>query len=74
VLVENGGFGAQSAAPIARLVLDYYIAGKLPPGPAAEDEAAVEADEDEDEAPEKPAKPPKTAAGKTAARAGAPKR
>ena len=30
VLVENGGFGAQSAAPIARMVLDYYLLGKLP--------------------------------------------
>jgi penicillin-binding protein 2 len=40
VLVENGGFGAQSAAPIARMVLDYYLLGKLPPGPAGEDEAA----------------------------------
>jgi hypothetical protein len=32
VLVENGGFGAQSAAPIARQVLDYYLLGKLPAG------------------------------------------
>jgi penicillin-binding protein 2 len=31
VLVENGGFGAQTAAPIARAVLDYYLLGKLPP-------------------------------------------
>jgi penicillin-binding protein 2 len=30
VLVENGGFGAQSAAPIARLVFDYAILGKKP--------------------------------------------
>ncbi|MEW9899623.1 penicillin-binding protein 2 [Chitinivorax sp. PXF-14] len=36
VLVENGGFGAQAAAPIARLVLDYYLAGKKPDQPAAE--------------------------------------
>jgi penicillin-binding protein 2 len=28
VLVENGGFGAQAAAPIARTVLDYYLLGK----------------------------------------------
>jgi penicillin-binding protein 2 len=36
VLVENGGFGAQAAAPIARQVLDYYVAGvrKLGPAPA----------------------------------------
>ncbi len=45
VLVENGGFGAQSAAPIARMVLDYYLLGKLPQGAANEDAAAVEADE-----------------------------
>lgn len=44
VLVENGGFGAQAAAPIARQVLDYYLLGKLPQGMAPVDEAAVEAD------------------------------
>jgi penicillin-binding protein 2 len=27
VLVENGGFGASAAAPIARKVLDAYILG-----------------------------------------------
>ncbi len=32
VLVENGGFGARTAAPIARTVLDYFLLGKLPPG------------------------------------------
>lgn len=42
VLVENGGFGAQSAAPIARMVLDYYLLGKLPAGAAKEDPTAVE--------------------------------
>jgi len=30
VIVENGGFGARAAAPIARAVLDYYLLGKLP--------------------------------------------
>ncbi len=45
VLVENGGFGAQSAAPIARMVMDYYLLGKQPKGPAKEDEAAVEEEE-----------------------------
>jgi penicillin-binding protein 2 len=49
VIVENGGFGARAAAPIARTVLDYYLLGKLPvseaqaagaakPGAAAADE------------------------------------
>ncbi|WP_319242260.1 penicillin-binding protein 2 [uncultured Propionivibrio sp.] len=42
VLVENGGFGAQSAAPIARMVFDYYLLGKQPKGPAKEDENAEE--------------------------------
>jgi penicillin-binding protein 2 len=40
VLVENGGFGAESAAPIARAVLDYYLLGKLPAGIAPEDPGA----------------------------------
>ncbi|UCV03794.1 penicillin-binding protein 2 [Dechloromonas denitrificans] len=44
VLVENGGFGAQSAAPIARMVLDYYLLGKLPAGAAPEDAEALEED------------------------------
>ena len=34
VLVENGGFGAQAAAPIARQVIDYYLLGKRRAGPA----------------------------------------
>ena len=34
VLVENGGFGAAAAAPIARKVLDYFLLGKSEPGPA----------------------------------------
>jgi penicillin-binding protein 2 len=31
VLVENGGFGASAAAPIARKVLDAYLLGSEPP-------------------------------------------
>ena len=46
VLVENGGFGAQAAAPIARQVLDYYLLGKKPKAPALPDEAAVERDDE----------------------------
>ncbi len=30
VIVENGGFGARAAAPIARAVIDYHLLGKLP--------------------------------------------
>ncbi|WP_245747928.1 penicillin-binding protein 2 [Formivibrio citricus] len=36
VIVENGGFGAQAAAPIARQVLDYYLLGKKVNQPARE--------------------------------------
>ena len=30
LIVENGGFGAQAAAPIARKVFDYVLLGKVP--------------------------------------------
>jgi penicillin-binding protein 2 len=30
ILVENSGFGARAAAPIARIALDYYLLGKRP--------------------------------------------
>lgn len=32
VLVENGGFGARAAAPVARAAFDYYLLGKVPGG------------------------------------------
>lgn len=37
IIVENAGFGAAAAAPIARLAMDYYLLGKKPgePMPAA---------------------------------------
>ncbi|MBI5911213.1 MAG: penicillin-binding protein 2 [Betaproteobacteria bacterium] len=44
VVVENAGFGARAAAPIARQVLDYYLLGKRIDKPAAE----VPADDDDD--------------------------
>jgi penicillin-binding protein 2 len=28
IIVENGGFGARAAAPIARKVFDYWLLGK----------------------------------------------
>jgi penicillin-binding protein 2 len=39
VLVENGGHGGATAAPIARAVFDYYLTGVVPelPVPAADD-------------------------------------
>jgi penicillin-binding protein 2 len=32
LIVENGGWGAQAAGPIARRVLDYYLIDRLKPG------------------------------------------
>jgi penicillin-binding protein 2 len=47
LLVENGGWGAMAAAPIARQVMDYYLLGKLPaptaPAPPREGEGPVAA-------------------------------
>jgi len=48
VIVENGGWGAEAAAPLARKALDYYLLGKRPgdkpgkPGSKA-DEASADA-------------------------------
>lgn len=45
VAVEGGGYGASSAAPIARKVLDAWLLGKYPEAAAAEsDEAAAKPD------------------------------
>jgi penicillin-binding protein 2 len=44
-IVENGGFGARAAAPIARTVLDYYLLGKLP---ARAPKAGTAEDEEEE--------------------------
>ena len=44
ILVENGGFGAQAAAPIVRQVLDYHLLGKVPNAPAPADPAAKDSD------------------------------
>jgi penicillin-binding protein 2 len=41
VVVENAGFGARAAAPVARQVLDYYLLGKRI------DKAAEEVGEDD---------------------------
>jgi penicillin-binding protein 2 len=45
VVVENAGFGARAAAPIARQVLDYYLLGKPPSAPKpdkADDDATAD--------------------------------
>jgi penicillin-binding protein 2 len=51
IVVENGGFGARAAAPLARTVLDYFMLGKLPAGmdqPTPEDEGAGGEDDESD--------------------------
>ena len=51
IVVENGGFGARAAAPLARTVLDYFMLGKLPAGmdqPTPEDEGAAGEDDESD--------------------------
>jgi penicillin-binding protein 2 len=55
-IVENGGFGAQAAAPIARKVFDYVLLGKLPqPGRAGANAAqGVEPDPEMRDVPENP--------------------
>jgi penicillin-binding protein 2 len=63
VMVENGGHGGSTAAPIARKVIDYWLLGKLPAAPApAAPEAAVEEVEDsgpaDDSTPVNPVEPP----------------
>jgi penicillin-binding protein 2 len=60
VLVENGGFGARAAAPIARAAIDYYLLGKKPAGPAVPDDG-----DDEEEVPRTVAAAPTTSTRST---------
>jgi len=49
ILLENGGHGGSTAAPIARQVLDYYLLGTepAPPKPAAQQTPVVQEEEQE---------------------------
>ncbi|MFN3594823.1 MAG: penicillin-binding protein 2 [Thiobacillaceae bacterium] len=50
VMVENGGSGSGTAAPMARKVIDYWLLGKRPDAAAAPvQDAAVPAEEEERE-------------------------
>ncbi len=42
VIVENSGFGARAAAPIARQVLDYYLLGKVPASMVTDDDGTTD--------------------------------
>jgi penicillin-binding protein 2 len=44
VLVENGGHGSSSAAPVARKVMDFYLLGKEPPAEAKAEAPEAEGD------------------------------
>ena len=46
IVVENGGFGAEAAAPIVRKAFDYYLLGKRPVGKKEEGAPAGAADDD----------------------------
>ncbi|TMG97035.1 MAG: penicillin-binding protein 2 [Betaproteobacteria bacterium] len=48
VLVENGGFGAQAAAPIARAMFDYYLLGQKPRAPAVPGTGPQEPEDESD--------------------------
>jgi penicillin-binding protein 2 len=40
ILVENGGHGGSTAAPLARKLFDYYLLGKVPDAPVGADDDA----------------------------------
>ncbi|MEI7444728.1 MAG: penicillin-binding protein 2 [Burkholderiales bacterium] len=52
LIVENGGFGAQAAAPIARKVFDYVLLGKVPKDSAQPFPMRQEDDSDMRDVPE----------------------
>jgi len=60
VVAEHSGFGATSAAPIARQMMDQYLLGKVlyhAPAeklPAADEEPADDADTDQTDEPKAP--------------------
>jgi penicillin-binding protein 2 len=55
VMVENGGHGGSTAAPMAREVMDYWLLGKLPNGHAASPAAGADADAAEEQEDSSPA-------------------
>lgn len=61
VIVENAGFGAAAAAPIARLAIDYYMTGKRPDDPAPPKPKTKEPPPANAPQPDKPAQSPAAA-------------
>lgn len=54
VMVENGGHGGSTAAPIARKVADYWLLGKLPEALKPEAADATESEQEDSPPPEEP--------------------
>ncbi|PXX41838.1 penicillin-binding protein 2 [Undibacterium pigrum] len=68
IIVENGGFGSEAAAPIVRKALDYYLLGKrpkdkdskeVPPQPKPQSDMALYRSDAEVKAPAEPEPGPK---------------
>lgn len=68
IIVENGGFGSEAAAPIVRKALDYYLLGKRPqdkerkdpqPLPKPQSDMALYRSDNEVKAPAEPEPGPK---------------
>ncbi|MBR7784682.1 penicillin-binding protein 2, partial [Undibacterium sp. LFS511W] len=68
IIVENGGFGVEAAAPIVRKALDYYLLGKRPqdkerkdpqPLPKPQSDMALYRSDTEVKAPAEPEPGPK---------------
>ncbi|MBC3918671.1 penicillin-binding protein 2 [Undibacterium sp. CY18W] len=68
IIVENGGFGSEAAAPIVRKALDYYLLGKRPqdkdskehvPVPKSQSDMALYRSDAEIKAPAEPDPGPK---------------
>jgi penicillin-binding protein 2 len=74
VIVENAGFGAQAAAPIARRVFDYVVMGKTPSAAEISASGGTPGDpiatESEAAAPAAPASAPTPASSAPAIQAG----
>jgi penicillin-binding protein 2 len=58
IVVEHGGHGGTTAAPVARKVLEVYFAERLPPKPVPETDRANQLQARLDPRPETPVAPP----------------
>jgi len=66
VMVENGGHGGSTAAPIARKVIDYWLLGKVPEALRPEDADNANAENEDTPPTEESASTPQTSASQPA--------